>query len=35
VDQILAIAGVDSSLRGEQIGLDDFVAIAHAAVQVQ
>ena len=35
VDQILAIAGVDSSLRGEQIGLEAFVAIAHAAVQVQ
>ena len=35
VDQILTIAGVDSSLRGEQIGLADFVAIANAAVQVQ
>lgn len=35
VDQILTIAGVDSSLRGEQIGLVDFVAIANAAVQVQ
>lgn len=35
VDEILTIAGIDSSLRGEQIGLADFVAIAHAAVQVQ
>ena len=35
VDDILTIAGIDSSLRGEQIGLADFVAIARAAVQVQ
>ncbi len=35
VDEILTIAGIDSSLRGEQIGLADFVAIARAAVQVQ
>ena len=35
VDQILSIAGIDSSLRGEQIDLADFVAIAHAAVKVQ
>lgn len=35
VDEILTIAGIDSSLRGEQIGLADFVAIARAAAQVQ
>ncbi len=35
VDEILAIAGIDSSLRGEQINLDDFVAIAKAAKEVQ
>ena len=35
VDEILHIAGIDSSLRGEQIGLDDFVAIAKAAKEVQ
>lgn len=35
VDEILSRAHIDSSLRGEQIGLAEFVAIAHSAGQVQ
>lgn len=35
VDEIMKSAGIDSSLRGEQINLTDFVAIAKAAREVQ
>jgi 16S rRNA A1518/A1519 N6-dimethyltransferase RsmA/KsgA/DIM1 with predicted DNA glycosylase/AP lyase activity len=31
VDEVLAKAGVDSSLRGEQLDLNQFLAIAKAA----
>jgi 16S rRNA (adenine1518-N6/adenine1519-N6)-dimethyltransferase len=34
VEQVLAVAGIDSGLRGEQLAIADFLAIARAAIQV-
>jgi len=34
VEAVLQAAGLDSGLRGEQLSLDDFLAIAKAAIQV-
>jgi len=34
VETVLHAAGIDSGLRGEQLSLDDFLAIARAAIQV-
>ena len=34
VETVLKAAGIDSGLRGEQLALDDFLAIAKAAIQV-
>lgn len=34
VEAVLQVAGIDSGLRGEQLSLEDFLAIAKAAIQV-